>query len=180
MKKTISSARGRTFSPGASAPSCGEEGQATPIDEDSFLRYYQTVIRAASMEGPPPLLGDRVIPPVDGTHTSVVEVVFGDSPLSRMKIALKNQLGEEGEMGKFASTWTRIQALVRMIGDGSLKHWAISRPREPKHLYYPDAVVLAAAISPLNDEHTFQIDGFDRLVRERLGGINCGHIVGWA
>jgi hypothetical protein len=38
---------------------------------------------------------------------------------------------------------------------------------------YPDAVVFAAAVSPLNDDLTFQMDEFERRVELHLGGINC-------
>jgi hypothetical protein len=158
----------------------GSGGQRERIDEDRFMRYYQVAIKAALMDGPAPSVKDRVIPSIDDAHTDVLNVVFGDNPLSRMTIALKNQMAEEGQMSTFASVLMRIQALIQLIGDGSLRHRAILRPRDPKHLYYPDAVVLAAAVSPLSDDWTFQIDEFDRLVEVRLGGMNSGHITTWA
>jgi hypothetical protein len=34
-------------------------------------------------------------------------------------------------------------------------------------------VVFAAAVSPLNEELTFLIEEFERLVELRLGGISC-------
>jgi hypothetical protein len=159
-----------------------EEARKVPIDENSFMRYYQTAIRAASMEGPPPLTKDRMIPRTDETAASVLELVFGDTPLSRMTIALKNRMAEEGQAGALASALMRILSLIRLIGDGSLKHRAISGPRDPKHLYYPDAVVYAAAVAPLDDNGTFPIDEFDRLVEDRMGGMNCGNITApaWA
>jgi hypothetical protein len=76
-------------------------------------------------------------------------------------------------MDRFLAVSTRILALIRLIGSGSLKQWAISMPRDCGHLYYPDAVVFAAAVSPLNDDFTFPMKEFGRLVELRLGRINC-------
>jgi hypothetical protein len=143
------------------------------------MRYYQTAMKAASMDGPAPPAKDRVISR-SGTKTCVLEVVFGDNPLSRMTVALKDKMAEEGQMSGFVAVSTRIQALIQLIGDGSLKRWAVSRPRDSKHLYYPDAVVFAAAVSPLRVDFTFPIDEFDRLVEDRVGGINSGHVTTWA
>jgi hypothetical protein len=178
MKKTVRTGRSAPFP----APSlfCHYETQRAPVDEDRFMRYYQTAIEATSIDGPPPSTKDRVVPHAGETHTNVVDVVFGDSLLSRMAIALKKRMTEEGRMDELASVWTRILALTRAIGDGSLRQWAISRPRDPQHLYYPDAVVFAAAVAPLRDDCTLQVGEFERLVRVRLGGINCGRIIAWA
>ena len=161
--------RTKTF---ASSPS--KEAQRVPVDEESFMRYYGVAMKAASMEGPPPSVKDRVMRSPNGTPGSVLDVVFGDNPLSRMAIALKNKMSEEEQMDKFPAVSTRILALTQLIGSGSLKPWAVSIPRDPGHLYYPDAVVLAAAVSPLKDDLTFQMDEFERLLELRLGGINCG------
>jgi hypothetical protein len=138
------------------------------------MRYYQVGMKAASMEGPAPSAKDRLMQTLDNAPGSVLDVVFGDNPLSRMAIALKNKMSEEQQMDKFPAVSTRILALIQLIGSGSLKRWVISLPRGPRHLYYPDAVVLAAAVSPLIDDLTFQMDEFERLLELRLGGINCG------
>jgi hypothetical protein len=145
-----------------------------PVDEESFMRYYGVAMKAASMEGPPPSVKDRVMRSLNDAPGSVLDVVFGDNPLSRMAIALKKKMSEEQRMDKFPAVSTRILALIQLIGSGSLTQWAVSIPRDPGHLYYPDAVVLAAAVSPLKDDLTFQMDEFERLVELRLGGINCG------
>ena len=40
---------------------------------------------------------------------------------------------------------------------------------EPQHLLYPDAVIFAAAVSPLKDDFGFEVDEFERVVKERMG-----------
>jgi hypothetical protein len=174
MEKANRASHPRAHPAGTAASSPHEEAQQVPVDEESFMRYYGAAMKAASMEGPPPLVKDRVMRSPNNTPGSVLDVVFGDNPLSRMAIAMRNRMSEEGQMEKFPAVSTRILALVQLIGSGSLKQWAILTPRDPGHLYYPDAVVLAAAVSPLNDDLTFQMDEFERLLELRLGGINCG------
>ena len=174
MEKANRASHRRAYPAGTSASSPREEAQRVPSDEGSFMRYYGVAMKAALMEGPPPLVKDRVMRNPNNIPGSVLDVVFGDNPLSRMAIAMRNQMSEEGQMEKFPAVSTRILALIQLIGSGSLKQWAISIPRDSQHLYYPDAVVLAAAVSPLNDDLTFQMDEFERLVELRLGGINCG------
>jgi len=174
MEKTARAPHRRAYPAGTSASSPRKEAQRVPVDEESFMRYYGVAMKAASMEGPPPSAKDRVMRSLNDTPGSVLDVVFGDNPLSRMAIALKNKMSEEQQMDKFPAVSTRILALIQLIGSGSLKRWVISLPRDPRHLYYPDAVVLAAAVSPLIDDLTFQMDEFERLLELRLGGINCG------
>ena len=177
MKKTERGARKRMFPGGTSVSRIDEEAQRAPIDEGSFKRYYDAAMKAASMTGPVPTVKDRVIPSLNETLENVVDIVFGDDPLSRMTIAIKNQMLEEKQMDKFSAVFSRMLALIELIGKEALKRWAISRPHDPRHLYYPDAVVFAAAVSPLNDDLTFQIDQFERLVKERMCGINPGRFV---
>ena len=174
MEKTARAPHRRAYPAGTSASSPRKEAQRVPVDEESFMRYYGVAMKAASMEGPPPSAKDRVMRSLNDTPGSVLDVVFGDNPLSRMAIALKNKMSEEQQMDKFPAVSTRILALIQLIGSGSVKQWAVSIPRDSRHLYYPDAVVLAAAVSPLKDDLTFQMDEFERLVELRLGGINCG------
>ena len=64
--------------------------------------------------------------------------VFGDDPLSRMTIAIKNRMSEEKQMDKFSAVFSRMIALVQLIGGQALKRWAIPKPHDPQHLYYPD------------------------------------------
>ena len=149
----------------------GKQAQPEPVDEASFMRYYHIAMEAASMEGPVPEVRDRVLPNPEGTPESVLDVVFGDDPLSRMIIAIKNQMSGEGRMDKFRAVSTRILALIRLIGGGSLKRWAISGPHDSEHLYYPDAAISAAAVSPLNDDLTFKMDQFELLLKARIGGL---------
>jgi hypothetical protein len=170
MEKANRVSQRRACPPRTSASSSRKEARRAPVDEESFMRYYGVAMKAASMEGTPPAVKDRVT----RTPGSVLDVVFGDSPLSRMAIALKNKMSEEQQMDKFPAVSTRILALILLIGSGSLKQWVISLPHDLGHLYYPDAVVLAAAVSPLIDDLTFQMDQFERLVELRLGGIHCG------
>jgi hypothetical protein len=174
MEKANRASHQRVSPARTSASSPKEEARRVPVDEESFMRYYGAAMKAASMEGPPPLVKDRVMRSPNNTPGSVLDVVFGDNPLSRMAIALKNKMSEEQQMDKFPAVSTRILALILLIGSGSLKQWIISIPRDPRHLYYPDAVVFAAAVSPLIDDLTFQMDQFERLVELRLGGINWG------
>ncbi|MGC9977295.1 MAG: hypothetical protein ABSC57_11405 [Syntrophales bacterium] len=174
MEKANRASHQRVSHARTSASSPDEEARRVPVDEESFMRYYGVAMKAASMEGPPPSVKARVMRSLNDTPGSVLDVVFGDNPLSRMAIALKNKMSEEQQMDKFPAVSTRILALIQLIGSGFLKRWVISIPRDPRHLYYPDAVVLAAAVSPLIDDLTFQMDEFERLVELRLGGINCG------
>jgi len=174
MEKSNRASHQRVSRARTSASFPKEEDRRAPIDEESFMRYYGVAMKAASMEGPPPSVKARVMRSLNDTPGSVLDVVFGDNPLSRMAIALKNKMSEEQQMDKFPAVSTRILALIQLIGSGSLKRWVISLPRDPRHLYYPDAVVLAAAVSPLIDDLTFQMDEFERLLELRLGGINCG------
>ena len=74
-------------------------------------------------------------------------VAFGDDPLSRMAIAIRNRLSEEGRIDRFPTVSVRILALIKAIGSGSLRQWAITRPRDAGHLYYPDAVVFAEFVN---------------------------------
>ena len=145
-----------------------------PVDEESFVRYYKAAMKAGLMEGPAPCVKDRLMRSQDDTHGTVLDVVFGDDPISRMAIAIRTTLSEEGQIDRFPSVSARILALIMAIGSGSLTQWAISSPRDAVHLYYPDAVVFAAARAPLADDITFQMDEFERLVRLRLGGSNSG------
>ena len=138
------------------------------------MRYYRLAMKAASTEGAAPSAQDRVMQKLDGAPKSVLDVVFGDDPLSRMAIALKNQMSKERQMDRFRAVSSRILALIMLIGSGSLKRWAISLPHDPQHLYYPDAVVLVAAVAPLVDDLTFEADEFVRLLDLRLGAITCG------
>lgn len=174
MEKANRASHQRVSHARTSASSPDEEARRVPVDEESFMRYYGVAMKAASMEGPPPSVKARVMRSLDDTPGTVLDVVFGDNPLSRMAIALKNKMSEEQQMDKFPAVSTRILALIQLIGSGFLKRWVISIPRDPRHLYYPDAVVLAAAVSPLIDDLTFQMDEFERLLELRLGGINCG------
>ena len=137
------------------------------------MRYYEVAMKAASMEGPAPSMKDRLLRNHYDTHGRVLDVVFGDDPLRRMAIAIRNRLSEEGQIDRFPAVSTRILALIKAIGSGSLMSWAISSPSDAGHLYYPDAVVFAAAGCPLNDDLTFQMDEFERRVELHLGGINC-------
>jgi len=173
MEKAARAPRNRTSPARSFDSSPGREAQRAPVDEDSFMRYYQVGMKAASMEGPAPSAKDRLMQTLDNAPGSVLDVVFGDNPLSRMVIAIKNRMSEEQRMDRFLAVSTRILALIRLIGSGSLKQWAISMPRDCGHLYYPDAVVFAAAVSPLNDDFTFPMKEFGRLVELRLGRINC-------
>ena len=175
-----SSARRRRVSPeGDPISSLITEAHLAPVDEESFMRYYDVAMKAASMKGPSPSVKDRLMRSFDSTQGGVLDVVFGDDPLSRMAIAVRNKLSEEGQIDRFPAVSARILALIQAIGSGSLKRWVISLPRDPRRLYYPDAVVFAAAVSPLNDDLTFQMDEFERLLELRLGGINCGRITAY-
>jgi len=151
-----------------------QPGQATPekeraaVDEASFMRYYKIAMKAASMDGPVPATEERVIPSPQETSGNVIEVVFGDTPLSRMTIAIKNQMSLEEQMDRFSAVFSRMLALIAMVRRGSLKQWAISSPTDPQQLLFPDAVVLAAAVAPL-DDLAFEVDQFERLVNERVG-----------
>ena len=136
-------------------------------------------MKAASMEGPSPSVKDRLMRSLNSGQGVVLDVVFGDDPLSRMAIAMRNKLSEEGRIDRFPAVSARILALIQAIGSGSLTRWAMSGPRDGGHLYYPDAVVFAAAVSPLNDDLTFQMDEFERLLELRLGGINCGRFTAY-
>jgi hypothetical protein len=114
------------------------ETHQAPVDEESFMRYYEVAMKAASMEGPAPSMKDRLLPNHDDTHGRVLDVVFGDDPLRRMAIAIRNRLSEEGQIDRFPAVSTRILALIKAIGSGSLMSWAISSPRDAGHLYYPE------------------------------------------
>jgi hypothetical protein len=149
------------------------EAHKAPLEEESFMRYYELAMKAASTKGPAPRVKDRLLRNQDDTCGRVLDVVFGDDPLSRMTIALRNRLSEEGQIDRYPAVSARILALINAIGSGSLMRWAISGPRDAGHLYYPDALVFAAAVSPLNDDLTFQMDEFERRVELHLGGINC-------
>jgi len=146
---------------------CPDKDRAA-VDEVSFMRYYKVAMNAASMDGPAPTTEERVIPCPRETSGNVVEVVFGDSPLSRMTIAIKNQLSLEEQMERFPAVFSRMLALIAMVRGGSLKHWAVSSPSNPQQLLFPDAVVLAAAVAPL-DDLAFGLDQFERLVNDRVG-----------
>jgi hypothetical protein len=162
----------RSVSPGGHPiPSLVTEAHRAPLDEASFMRYYRVAMRAASTEGPAPSVKDRVMQKLDGAPNSVLDMVFGNDPLSRMAIALKNQMSKERRMETFPAVSSRILALILLVGSGSLKRWAISLPHDPQHLYYPDAVVLVAAGAPLVDDLTFEADEFMRLLELRLGGM---------
>ena len=170
-------ARRRNVSPeGNPISSLITEALRAPLDEASFMRYYRVAMRAASAKGPAPSAKDRVMQKLEGGSETVVDVVFGDDPLSRMAIALKNQMTKERRMDRFRAVSSRILALILLIGGGSLKRWAISLPHDPQHLYYPDAVVLVAAVAPLVDDLTFEAHEFMRLLELRLGGITCGRL----
>jgi hypothetical protein len=138
------------------------------VDEASFMRYYKIAMKAAAMDGPAPTTEERVIPCPPETSGNVVEVVFGDTPLSRMTVAIKNQMCLEEQMDRFPAVFSRMLALIAMVRRGSLKQWAVSSPTDPQQLLFPDAVVLAAAVAPL-DDLAFGVDQFERLVNERVG-----------
>ena len=168
-------ARQRRVSPGGDPTSTLlTEAYRTPLDEESFMRYYRVAMKAASTEGPALSVKDRVMQKLDNAPKSVVDVVFGSDPVSRMAIALKNQMSKERRIDRFPAVSSRILALILLIGEGSLKRWTISLPHDPQHLYYPDAVVLVAAGAPLVDDLTFDADEFMRLLDLRLGDIACG------
>jgi len=173
MEGRDSARRRRPSAEGDPVSSPITEAHRAPLDEASFMRYYRVAIKAASTEGPAPSVKDRVMQKLDNTSKSVVDVVFGNDPLSRMAIALKNQMSKERRMDRFPAVSSRILALILLIGGGSLKLWAISLPHDPQHLYYPDAVVLVAACAPLVNDLTFEADEFMRLLELRLGGITC-------
>ena len=173
MERSNGTHRRRASPAGEPIPFPVTEAHKAPVDEESFMRYYEAAMKAASTEGPAPRVVDRILRNQDDICGRVLDVVFGDDPLSRMVIAIRNRLSEEGRIDRFPAVSARILALINAIGSGSLKPWAISRPRDAGHLYYPDAVVFAAAVSPLNDDLTFQMDEFERRVEARLGGINC-------
>jgi hypothetical protein len=162
----------KTFDGATCVPSADEEAQRAVVDEYSFLRYLEVAMRAASTAGPSPTAEDRVMPGLKYIEGNVINFVFGDNPLSRMAIAIKKQMLEERQMDKVLAVSTRILALIRLIGDGSLRRWAVPKPHDP--LYYPDAVVFAAAVSPLDEDLAFELGEFERLVEMRVGGFRCG------
>ena len=84
------------------------------------MRYYEVAMKAASMEGPTPCVKDRLMRSLDGPHANVLDVVFGDDPLSRMAIAIRNRLLEEGRIARFPAVSARILSLIKAIGSGSL------------------------------------------------------------
>jgi len=151
-----------------------QTGEASPdrdraaVDEVSFMRYYKVAMKAASMDGPAPATEERMMPSPGETSGNVVEVVFGDTPLSRMTIAIKNQMSLEEQMERFSAVFSRMLALIAMVRRGSLKQWAVPSPTNAQQLLFPDAVVLAAAVAPL-DDLAFEVDQFERLVNERVG-----------
>lgn len=157
----------------------GPEKKRPAVDEASFLRYYETAMKAASMAGPMPSFKERVIPAKDEASRNVLEVVFGDTPLGRMTIAIKNQMAEEEEMDRFPAVFSRILALIALMRRGSLKQWALSSPHDPRQLLFPDAVVFAAAVAPL-DDLTFEVDQFEQLVHERMDPGNPRRFVVFA
>jgi len=173
MERSNGTQRRRASLAGESRSFPATEAHQAPVDEESFMRYYEVAMKAASMEGPAPSMKDRLLRNHYDTHGRVLDVVFGDDPLRRMAIAIRNGLSEEGQIDRFPAVSTRILALIKAIGSGSLMSWAISSPSDAGHLYYPDAVVFAAAGCPLNDDLTFQMDEFERRVELHLGGINC-------
>ena len=173
MEKRVPDGR-RTPSWGPSFLPFRGDAQRVPVDEESFMRYWEEVLAAASKTGPI-ARGDEA-----ADHGDAPESAFdGGDPLGRMALVLRNRMAEEGQMDKFPAVATRILALIRLIGDGSLKQWAISRPQDPGHLYYPDAVVFAAAISPLDDDLAFPMDLFENCIEARLGGTNRGRFIAW-
>jgi len=87
-----SSARRRRVSPeGDQISSLITEAHQAPLDEASFMRYYHVAMKAASMEGPSPSVKDRLMRSLNSTQGGVLDVVFGDDPLSRMAIADEKQ-----------------------------------------------------------------------------------------
>lgn len=173
MEKAVRAPRKGTSPARTPASFSGRETRRAPVNDNDFMRYYGVAIKAASMEGPAPSVKDRVIQNLDNAPGNVLDAVFGDDPLSRMAIALKNQMSKERRMSELAAVSSRILALIRLIGSGSLKQWAITMPHDPQHLYYPDAVVLVAAGAPLVDDLTFEEDEFMRLLELRLGVTTC-------
>jgi len=168
MKKTVPG-WGHNASWGQSFLPFRGEAQRVSVDEENFMRYWEEVLSEASERGP-----------IARDHEVVPGSTFdGYYPLGRMALALRNRMAEEGELDKFPAVAARILALIRLIGDGSLKQWAISRPQDPGHLYYPDAIVFAAAISPLDDDLAFRMDLFENCIEERLGGMNRGRFIAW-
>jgi len=151
------------------------DSQRAPVDEESFMGYWEEAMSAASETGA--IARDHGKAP---DHEEAPESAFDAlDPLGRMALVLRKRMAEEGQMDKFPAVATRILALIRLIGDGSLKQWAISRPQDPGHLYYPDAVVFAAAISPLDDDLAFPMDLFENCIEARLGGTNRGRFIAW-
>ena len=161
--------------PGGDSP----EKERAAIDETSFMRYYKIAMKAASMDGPAPIAEERVIPSLGEPSGNVIEVVFGDTPLSRMTIAIKDQMSLEEQMDRFSAVFSRMLALIAMVRRGSLKQWAVASPTNPQQLLFPDAVILAAAVAPL-DDLAFEVDQFERLVNERVGVTNPRRFVAFA
>ena len=158
------------------APVSSYDTLRAPIDGLSFMRYYEIAMKAASMAGPPPTAKERVLPSSDEDPGHIVEVVFGDTPLTRMSIAIKNQMSREGQMDRFSAVFSRMLALIALVRKGSLKQWAISNPNNPQQPLYPEAVILVAAVAPL-DDLAFEGDQFERLVNRRIDLSNPGHFV---
>ena len=71
------------------APDPSYDTLRAPVDGISFLRYYEIAMKAASMAGPSPTPKERVMPGSVEDSGHVIEVVFGDTPLARMTIAIK-------------------------------------------------------------------------------------------
>jgi hypothetical protein len=158
------------------APDPSYDALRAPVDGPSFMRYYEIAMKAASMAGPPPTVTERVMASSDEAPGHVVEVVFGDTPLARMSIAIKNQMSREGQMDRFSAVFSRMLALIALVRKGCLKQWAISNPNSPQQLLYPEAVVFVAAVAPL-DDLAFEGDQFERLVNRRIDLTNSDRFV---
>ncbi|MGD0657565.1 MAG: hypothetical protein ABSD38_05830 [Syntrophorhabdales bacterium] len=160
------------------APDPSYDTLRAPVDGISFLRYYEIAMKAASMAGPSPTPKERVMPGSVEDSGHVIEVVFGDTPLARMTIAIKDQMSREGQTGGFPAVYSRMLALIALIRKGSLKQWAISIPNNPHQLLYPEAIIFVAAVAPL-DDLSFDLDQFERMVNRRIDPppANPGHLI---
>jgi hypothetical protein len=170
MKKVGACALGSTV---LCTTSRHHKSECAPIDVTCFTRYCVTAVESASMEGPVPAK-DRVTGRMHDSSGSVLTVVFGDDPLSRVMIAIRCKAREDQQVDKVPAISARIHALIHLIESGFLHQWAGSTPQDPLYLCHLDAMIFAAAVSPLNDDFMFQMDQFERLVELRLAGIDPG------
>lgn len=145
-----------------------QKGQEDQLVVVNLSRPYETF---------PPWEAKRLRKRFEFVYTRAHGSWLNPQPFATLALSDLNRMSEEKRMDEFSAVFSRVVALVQLIGGQALKRWAIPRPHDPQHLYYPDAVVLAAAVSPLNDDLTFQMDQFERLVEERMRGMNPGRFV---